>query len=75
MLQPGYGDAGGMYGVQATGARTGTLFVEEIYYSLQLCDLYLLLTCVWFCVSVGFPQVGSVLVILDVHEIILSWRM
>lgn len=27
MLQPGYGDAGGVYGLQGTGARAGALFV------------------------------------------------
>lgn len=59
VLQPGYGDAGGMYGVQSTGARAGALFVLRNIYLLQFCDQYHLLKCTWFCVSAGFPQVGT----------------
>lgn len=40
VLQSGYGDAGGMYGLQATGARGGDLFIRCICFRSLLISIY-----------------------------------
>lgn len=49
MLKPGYNDAGGVYGLQSSGARGGTEFAHFIYFLSFVFVLYIQLLMSFFC--------------------------
>ena len=48
VLQPGYGDAGGMYGMQPSGTRRGT---EQLYFFVLIWFLFFVV-CIWCSVVI-----------------------